>query len=139
MPTFPPLMRWVLWGALASAIGIYLFVLQVAGSDSSSGGDTAGLKNIFYLIGILLFGGGQVIKYFANHLRTPEGKPKLPPWIDQAFLVSLAITEAVAILGLVLGFMGAAPKEYLPLFVLSAVGMILLAPRFFFRIEELEG
>jgi hypothetical protein len=132
-------MRWVLWGALASAIGIYLFVLQVAGSDSAEGGDPGSLKNIFYLIGILLFGGGQVVKYFVNHLRTPEGRPKVPPWIDQGFLVSLAITEAVAILGLVLGFMGAAPGEYLPLFVLSAVGMILLAPKFFFKIEEAEG
>ena len=133
---FPAQFRWILWGALCSAIVLYFVILQMNVVETEKQ-DTDFLKNLFYLLGLILFGAGQAIKYVANHTRTGKGEAKVPGWIDTGFIASLALTEAVAIFGLVLGFMGASPGEIAPLFVVSAIGMVLLTPVAFYKVETL--
>lgn len=135
---FPAQFRWVLWGALFIGIVLY-FVILLVNSSGPEGSDTEFLKNLFYLLGLILLGSGQAVKYVANHTRTEEGKPRVPAWIDTAFIVALALTETVAIFGLVLGFMGAAVGAVLPLFAASVVGMVLLTPAAFYRVETIAG
>lgn len=139
MNRFPPLTRWVLWFALSSAIVVYLVVLKVSGStpspvESEEGG--VPLAMILTIAGFVLGVVSQGIKILANRVQTENGKPKVPFWIDQAFVIALAMGEAPAILGLVLAFQGAPAKEYLPLFGIAIVGMILLAPKFFYAVES---
>ncbi len=71
-----------------------------------------------------------------NHMKDTSGNPKAPAWIDTIFIVALALTGAIAVFGLVLGFGGATLQDYLPLFVISGVGMLLLFPSSFLRIEK---
>lgn len=136
VPRFPPLMRWIVWAALTASLGVYLVVLRVVDRSEPSESPGELLRNVLYLIGLAQFGLGQGIKYLANHLRTPEGEPKRPDWIDGGFIAALAVTEAVGIFGLVLAFMGGSPKEFLPLFVLSFVGMLLLNPKSYYAVEQ---
>ena len=125
----------VLWAALTGSIVLYFVIMQVT-SPQNQNGDAGSLKTVLYILSGILFLAGQGIRYLVNHMKDGSGNPKVPEWIDTAFIVALALTEAVAIFGLVLGFGGSNMQEYLPLFVISAVGMLLLFPTSFFRIEK---
>jgi F0F1-type ATP synthase membrane subunit c/vacuolar-type H+-ATPase subunit K len=107
----------------------------VVGSETQND-DAGSLKTIYYTLGFVLFLAGQGIRYLVNHMKDTSGNPKAPAWIDTTFIVALTLTEAIAVFSLVLGFGGATLQNYLPLFVISGVGMLLLFPSSFFRIEK---
>lgn len=116
---------------------VFAGLLVLTGTDLDVSENAASpLKLPFYLVGIFLFLSGQSLRYFSNSVRNKNGKPKVPSWISLAYLIALAKTEAVAILGVVIGLLGGSTGEYLPLFALSALGMIFLFPASFFRVES---
>lgn len=135
MDRLPILVRWVIWGALTLSIAVYLVVLQTMEGSAKPDPDAAGLKSVFYIVGGLSLLLSQGLRYLVNHLSTPEGAPRIPAWIDQAFIASLAFAELPAILGLVLGLSGALFPVVLPLFVIAALGMAMNNPTAFYRAD----
>jgi len=134
---FPPTVRWILWFALLNAVGIYLIVLQFLVS-------TDAIAPIDPIIRTALMGAGfagavismairQIVK---NQTRSVNGALVPPAWIDQAFIIALALAETPAIFGLILGLQGSPFKDYLPLFVISFAAFILSAPAFFYPGRE---
>lgn len=135
MNRFPIPVRWVIWGMLTLSIGGYIIVSLTMAERDQPGAKMIGLKPIFYGIGFLFFLLSQAVQYLVNHLRTPEGASRVPPWIDSAFILSLAFAELPAILALALGLSGATLTETLPLFVIAALGMAMNSPGSFYRVE----
>ncbi|MEM9283654.1 MAG: hypothetical protein AAGA96_17670 [Verrucomicrobiota bacterium] len=140
MKHYSPLVRWMLWLSLSSAVVIYFIVLQLNSDsrdlDDPAQTEEAPLKMIFYVVGLAMFAASQGIRIIVNRVRGEDGKPMAPAWIDTAYVIALALAETPAILGLVLGFQGASGGDYLPLFIASLVGMALISPRMFFPPES---
>jgi len=88
--------------------------MQVAGPETQDD-DAGSLKTIFYALGFVLFLAGQGTSHLVNHMKDTAGNPKAPAWIDTTFIVALALTEAIAVFGLVLGFGGTTIQNSLPL------------------------
>lgn len=133
----PVVTRWVLWFALFSSIGVYFFILQTSGTSGDPPTEPdADWRKPFLLAGLVLMALSLGVKHFVIHLVDREGKRKVPEWIFSAFIAALALGEAPAILGLVLGFQGAEAKEYLPLFAMAIIALALNAPPFFFPREK---
>jgi len=137
-PKLPPVSRWIIWFALFNAVGIYLIVLHfLLNAEASAPGDPI-IKTVLMGMG---FGGAvismairQIVK---SRTKSVNGTLVAPAWIDQAFIVALALAESPAISGFVLGLLGSPFKDYLPLFVISAAAFLLCAPAFFYpRSEE---
>lgn len=135
-PTFPPRMRWILWASLLMSVVVYFGVLNLAAPDPERSGAVQPLMVRFpewmAVAGLLLVAVAIGIKYVVRNRIGKGGKPEAPPWADQAYIISLALVEAPAVLGLLLGLQGAKMTDYLPLFVLSLVGFGMLLPAFFF-------
>jgi hypothetical protein len=131
---FPPAFRWIVWFALLNAIGIYLVILQFLVSTESI---EPLVKNVLMGAGfagaVISMAIRQIVK---NQTRSVNGALVPPAWIDQAFLVALALAETPAIYGLILGLQGSPFKDYLPLFVISFAAFILSAPAFFYPGRE---
>lgn len=133
----PALTRWVLWFALLGSIGAYFVILQTSGpAENPRPQSIEPLEKPFLLAGLVLMTASLGVRHFVARLVTPEGKRRVPEWIFPAFIVALALGEAPAILGLVLGFQGAEERDYLPLFVMAIIALASNAPLFFFPREE---
>lgn len=130
-PGFPPVFRWLIWGSLLMAVGVYLVVVQVSGVAQAEERDPD-LVNILYVMGGISVFISMGIKFVVKRVRTPEGKPKVPTWIDQGYIMALALAESSAIFGLILAFQGNPPATYLPLFGMAVVALGLNAPALFF-------
>ena len=129
-------MRWIVWGAMFASLFVYLFVIQFAGTDSKGEEPDRTLAYTFVGFGLLSAAISVGISFVVKRLRTPEGKPKTPSWIDSAFIVALAMGETPAIFGLVLALTGHAKETYLPLFLVAMVVFVLIAPIRFFPKEK---
>ena len=132
----PALMLWIIWGALFVSTFIYLVVLGFSGNEPREEASEDSLATILYVVGFTNFAIGQGLKFLVRRVKTPEGKPKIPAWIDQAFIAAIALSESSAIFGLILAFQGEPMSAYLPLFVITWVGLLLLAPALFYPKEE---
>ena len=134
---FPPAFRWIVWFALLNAIGIYLVILQFLVSTESIAPLEPLVKNVLMGAGfagaVISMAIRQIVK---NQTRSVKGALVPPAWIDQAFLVALALAETPAIFGLILGLQGSPFKDCLPLFVISFAAFILSAPAFFYPGRE---
>lgn len=133
---FPSTVRWILWAALSGSVVMYLIIVPLIAPEEGREAELPAPREAFYLIGIVFFGVAQGVRILANRIRTPEGRAKVPAWIDVAFIVALAQTEAVAIFGLFLGIFGVPLLGCLPLFGIAGLGMLLLNPHSFFAIER---
>jgi len=133
-------MRWILWGALLFAVFIYYFVVNtIAKADVPDAADAdPGLARLFLVIGLALAVVAVGIKYFMRGRLRGAGQSQPSIRGEQAYIAALAIGEAPAILGLVLGLQGATKEEYLPLFVISLAIFAMLSPVFFFPATEKE-
>lgn len=134
-PKFPPIIRWMIWGSLFVAVGIYLVVVNVAATDHPGKPDPE-LANILYVMGGISVFMSVGIRFVVKRVRTVDGKPKIPTWIDQGFIIALALGESSAIFGLILALQGHEAGTYLPLFGMSAVALALNAPPLFFPKPE---
>lgn len=113
------------------AVFVYLVVIQIAGFENPEERDPD-LVNILYVMGGISVFISMGIKFVVKRVRTPEGKPKVPTWIDQGFIIALALAESSAIFGLILAFQGNPPAIYLPLFGMAVIALGLNAPALFF-------
>ncbi|MDF1852770.1 MAG: hypothetical protein P1U85_18170 [Verrucomicrobiales bacterium] len=136
-PPIPDLMRWVFWFALISAIGLYFFFLQISDISPKPSAEGDGmLKKVLLFVGLVLMVVSLGVKHFVRHRMRPAGEAGITPNLFAAYIMALALGEAPAIFGLVLGFQGEPMKDYLPLFVMALVTLVLIAPPFFFPKEE---
>lgn len=134
---FPPALRWILWFALLNGVAIYLIVLNFFLGGEETDSPEPLVKNVLMGAGfagaVISMAIRQIVK---NQTRSVNGALVPPVWIDQAFIVALALAEAPAIFGLILGLQGSPFKDYLPLFVISFAAFILSAPAFFYPGRE---
>jgi hypothetical protein len=126
---FPELVRWFLWLALMTGVGAYFLILQFITIPPESEA-AADLKNPFYVAGLLAAIASLAVKHFIRSRSNKEGK--LAPFAQGAFIFSLSLAEVAAILGLVLGLLGGAISDYIPLFAVSLVNFLMINPRSFF-------
>ncbi|MDP4848839.1 MAG: hypothetical protein NWQ95_00665, partial [Verrucomicrobiales bacterium] len=104
---FPPAVRWIVWFALLNAIGIYLVLLQFLVSAESIAPLEPLVKNVLMGAGFAGAVISMAIRQIAkNQTRSVNGALVPPAWIDQAFIVALALAETPAIFGLILGLQG---------------------------------
>ena len=136
-PSFPPLIRWVVWLALGCSTLLYFGILQ-AGILELPDQATSGLKLPLTVAGFLVAGAsvglGMFVRGKARGSR--EGHRLSLPGTAAAFLAALALGEAAAVFGFVLGLLGHGMKDYLPLFVLGLGAILANHPGVFFSGER---
>ena len=125
---FPELVRWFLWLALITGVGTYFLILQFITIPPESEA-AADLKNPFYVAGLIAAIASLAVKHFIRARSNKEGK--LVSFAQGAFIFSLSLSLA-AILGLVLGLLGGAISDCVPLFAVSLVNFLMINPRSFF-------
>ena len=134
----------LVWLAMLGAVALYVVVAMVfVGQLSGGASEITGLiRQVFILIG----SGFLVAAYLMRGTMTgiPTGTPTVQTATaaeravvryNAAVLLSLGLAEAVAILGLVLFFIGKSFTDIYLFVGLSAAGMFYFRPRF----EELEA
>lgn len=112
----------ILWIALFGSTLIYIVVLEVTTLDAAT--DWRSLAPMFAFGALGSAGASLFAPRFVR--RSPPSGTQAPYLV--ALILSLALAESVAILGLVLGFMGAPPTVVLPFFVVTWLLMILRFP-----------
>jgi len=127
MGTLPAQVRWILWFALIAGVVTCFVTLQMMGSEGTGGG---GLKNPLYVVGLLSAIASIGVQHFVKSRSAKGGQ--VVAFAAPAFIVALALAEAPAIFGLVLGFQGGSISDYLPLFAVSLVTFLMTAPQVFF-------
>lgn len=136
-PKIPPAARWIIWFALLNAVGLYLLILNFFLSGGVMEPLDPLVKNVLMGAGfagaVVSMAIRQIVK---NQTRSVNGSLVPPAWIDQAFIVTLALAETPALFGFILGLQGSPFKDYLPLFVISVAAFILSAPAFFYPGRE---
>jgi hypothetical protein len=132
---------WLLWGAILGSLVVYLLIVQVVAPAGRPmiGREVGGLR-----VELLLFGLALLVFLFAGLLRRAMlARPPAPgPEATDArivqtalsryfvaVVVSNALVESVGILALVLYFVGVPSDTVYSLILLTALGMLLLRPR----------
>lgn len=126
---FPPLIRWVLWGAISSSVIFYFVILRAGLIEHTSGVADPHLSLLFSIIGFTLAVVSVGIRFVVRGVRDGNGRPKVPGWIFPAFIVALALGEVPGILGFILGLQGHGLKTILPLFAVSLAPCSQTTPR----------
>jgi hypothetical protein len=106
----------VLWAALFASTLIYVVVLELADTGSSS--EWQALVPMFGLAAIGAAGASVVIPRFVK-----KGSSYLV-----GLILALALAESVCILGFVLGFLGAPPTVVMPFFFVTWALMVARFP-----------
>lgn len=139
-PAPPPLVLWIIWGALLSSVFFYLAILQLGLVGEVSEANAPDDRTLLFALGAvgLLFGLSSMgIGYVVRNCRDAEGRKKTPTWAFPAFIGSVAMAETPAIFGFILGLMGHPSTDYLPLFVVAAAAFLLNRPSVF--VERPQG
>ncbi|HRQ89731.1 MAG TPA: hypothetical protein PLA50_13105 [Bacteroidia bacterium] len=132
MPPPPALVRWIVWFALASSLGIYFAMLEL-GLIQTAEKPADGLALPLTVAGLALALVSVSIRFFVANRRDGDGRRTVPPpWIFAAFIAALALGEAVGVFGFALGLLGHGTKQTLPLFLASLGAMLSNNPAWFF-------
>jgi F0F1-type ATP synthase membrane subunit c/vacuolar-type H+-ATPase subunit K len=116
----------VLWVALFASTLLYIVVLELTALDTTD--DWRSLAPMFALAALGSAGASLVAPRFVK--RTPSEQTRSSsqsPYL-LGLILSLAFAESVAILGLVLGFMGAPAAVVMPFFLATWILMIIRFP-----------
>lgn len=114
----------VLWSGMLIAIGIYALacVLLVEAPDDAAGNG----ESLRYLFTAAALGFGGLSIWWHRRFLAPHGPPTLAVGeLRSHSLVVWALSEAVAICGLLLGVLTHAVNEFVP-FALAAAALLLL-------------
>ncbi len=144
------LVLWIIWGAMVVSLLIYVFICYLVGDgiresiDADLNLDV--LRNILYGIGIFILFLAHFVRRFILTPRTggPGSMSSNPPPLKEqsfvmgkytiAMLLSLAFSESIGILGLVLFFLGDSFQTLYIFIGISALGMFHYRP----RLEEIQ-
>ena len=119
----------ILWGAFLFSIGVFFFLVTTltGGFGQFEVLDHNRMLNFndtfsvaFYSIGAIMYAGHSLAPKLA---RGPNAE--LP-----GFVIKMALLEALAVFGFVLGHMKQDAQASIPFFVLAAVGMLRASPLF---------
>lgn len=133
----------IIWFAILMSLVLYLFVGLYAGPEvnvSMNAKDFHLLRIVLYSIaGIMLFATGHIRRLVLAGKDEAEGETRTSqhPVFQKyttAMIVSLALSEAVGIFGLVLFFIGKNEMDLYLLLAVSAVAIYIYRP----KIEELK-
>ena len=130
----PEKVYWIIWAALLSAIAVYavLAFSGVAGTPEAS--DASQIEILVKILGgiaaVNLLIAFSVRRWVSNRAAVPEEISGSRPSFSSfaAHMVSWALTESVALFGLILALRGAPRERWLLLMAASAVAMLLLRP-----------
>jgi F0F1-type ATP synthase membrane subunit c/vacuolar-type H+-ATPase subunit K len=117
----------ILWFALFLSTLIYLYVLEVTTVQGEPSWEKLAMPLCITAIGVgagSLFGPRLLLKRGAAN---PEkGTPET--LYVTSFILAMALAEAVAIYGMILGFKGAPPMVVVPFFVATWILMLIRFP-----------
>lgn len=134
--SLPPRVRWAVWAAMLSSIGVYAGIL-LTGVVETTGQDSAeALRLPLSIAGFILAVTSVGVRMAVRNARDVSGRRFLPRWADPAFFAALALSESPAIFGLVLGLLGAESKTTVPLLGVGALAMLSNHPAAFFARRE---
>ncbi len=132
----PVLVRWAVWFALTSSLGIYFAILRL-GLVQGEKQPTDELVLPLTVVGLALALASVSLRFFVANRRDGNGRrTTAPSWIFAAFIAALALGEAAGIFGFVLGLLGHEGKQILPLFVAALAAMLSNHPGAFFPKED---
>ena len=113
-----------LWFALFASVGLYyVFTFFVGPSENVEPNPTLSL--ILIVIGVSTTLIAFVVKSKLINLAIEQQRVQL---VQQAYIVAWAMTEVAALLG-VFDFLATGHRHYYILFIITAAGMLLQAPR----------
>ena len=116
----------VLWAALFASTRVYIVVLELTAVDSAS--DWRSLAPMFAFAAVGTAGASLIAPRFVRRMPSEQTRSSSQSPYLVALILSLALAESVAILGLVLGFLSAPPSVVMPFFVVTWVLMIIRFP-----------
>jgi len=132
---FRPVVQWAIWAALTGSVVFYFAILRL-GIVEASPEPAEGLLLPLTVAGAVLAALGLGLRQLVRNVKDTAGRRTVPAWIFPAFIVALALGEAPAIFGFVLGLTGHAENETLLLFGISLGAMLANNPASFFPSEE---
>ena len=130
----------IIWAALLASIGFYLVLAKILGNqiNAAPGPDfpVATFKLILYIVSLATL----VVTYFVRKAMLnatglsigPAGKSQQHPALGKytvIIIVSLALSESIAIYGLVLFFIARETMALYQLMIISAAAMIYYRPK----------
>jgi len=115
----------MLWGALLAALAMYFLVL-VAQRPGARLTDVTTLRTVLAALVVPTVG---MVLFFRRQLPSPErtSEPGLPPLTT--YTICWSLSEAIALYGLVLGFVSRSLDEAEPFFILGAGLLLWQRPR----------
>lgn len=130
----PEKVYWIIWAALLSAIAVYAVLAFSGAASTPEASDASQIDILAKILGgisaVNLMIAFSVRRWVASRSAIPEeiavSRPSLSSFA--AHVVSWALTESVALCGLVLALRGAPREWWLLLMAASAVAMLLLRP-----------
>ncbi len=125
-----PMVFWAIWGALTASIVIYLVVLQVVRGTPPEEGPDGTLVVMFSGLAVVNLAVAFGVRLFHTNRIARRREPEKRAALLSACIISWALAEAVAIYGLVLGFLGAAESTSHVFFLVAFTAMLFLTPRF---------
>ena len=140
---------WMIWIAMLGTLGVYVILGGLFNDEIEISISPESLKLItmmFYFIGVVEIAGAYVLRRFMLSLQDKGVAPKsgqqssvfnpsstLAKYFPAVF-ISLAISESIAIFGLVLFFLGKSLPTFLIFTLISAIAMFIYRPKW----DELE-
>ena len=120
----------ILWLAMLVAVGLYAVVLAVLIAQSGTPIDVTAMCRIFMVLVL-----GDVVVIYVLRQRLPlaalgTARPGVDaPAVLTTYVTCWALSEAVALFGLVLGFLGRSFDEAGPFFIVAAALLLWQRPR----------
>lgn len=131
--SLPLMVRWVIWLAMTISVVVYFCLIHfvILKPSEAGGGGTVALPLL--IAGVVIGLVGILMRLPALRLaRVPGAEQKA----NALFFAALALSEAPGVFGFVLGLLGQGPKDYLPLFAISAFALLSNRPSAFFPRDD---
>jgi len=118
----------VLWLSItASSIAMFAMLFSVRHVSHPQQG-TETMAPVMCVVAVAVFAVGIVLPRQTLRMAVRLGRLRGPAAYATPFILGLALTEATALFGFVLGFLGFAAPFFVPLFVLAWIGFLLRFP-----------
>jgi len=116
----------IVWLAMLVAVGLYAVVLAVLLGQDGTPGDVTALRRVF--MGLAF---GDFVVIYALRQRLPlDARPAGDAQaVLTTYIMCWALSEAVALFGLVLGILGRSFDEAAPFFIVAAALLLWQRPR----------
>jgi hypothetical protein len=132
MPDAPSLIRTarLIWLGLLVATGFYLLVLVVVlGAEPAAPADVPTLRRVLMVLSLAAIAGIYVLRRRLPLEALASRPSPSPQAVFSTYVVCWALSEAVGLFGLVVGFVGRSVVEAQPFFMVAAALLLWQRPR----------